>query len=123
MKKHDHSSREILFTALAHNAFPVINKTLLEKISLMDIIVLSNLIDKYHYFTQRNMDEDGWFYLTEKQQIEQIGVSIFTLQKTIKNLENKKLIKKIRKGIPARIFYQLNIPNILNLLTTSNQGD
>ncbi len=71
--------------------------------------MLLNLVDKYNYFSNRGMANDGWFFLTEEQQEYQIGMSTYIIRKHRKNMEALGLIQIKRKGIPPKLYYKINL--------------
>lgn len=96
--------------AFSSDSYLVINKRLLKRFGAETAIFLSNLIDKFKYFSSRNMiQEDGSFFLTHEDQEEQTGMTPHKLRKCCKELETLKIVKKIRKGLPAKLHYFLDI--------------
>jgi len=115
-------SKELFFQLFSHNSFLKINKKILMIFGPEFSVVLLNLIDKFEYFDQRNMTEDGWFFLTEQEQMENTGMSLERLQKTKKNINEVGFIEIKRKGIPAKLFYKINYQKIMGFLEINKEN-
>ncbi len=96
-----------------------VNKTLVEKLGLIDANILSNYIEKSKYWQKRNKDFDGWFFLTYKQQQEQLNTSGYALRQARKRFLNLGLLKIQRRGIPSKDYYKLNL-NVISELSRKN---
>ena len=105
-----------LFNQLTQDSFLMVNKKLTQIYGIQFAGILNNLIDKYKYFHNRGMDEEGWFFVTDKQQMQQMGISIHTLKKTRESIKTFKFIQIKRKGIPAKLFYKVNTNKLLDFL-------
>lgn len=106
--------------AFSSDGFLVINKKLLKVFGLQEAVFLSNLIDKLKYFAKVNkLQKDGGFFLTFKQQENQIGLSEHQLRKCKKSLIDKKIIKTYKKGIPSKEFYILDIQQLIDIIEES----
>jgi len=105
-----------LFNQLTQDSFLMVNKKLTQIYGIQFAGILNNLIDKYKYFHNRGMDEEGWFFVTDKQQMQQMGISIHTLKKTRESIKAFKFIQIKRKGIPAKLFYKVNTNKLLDFL-------
>jgi DNA-binding transcriptional regulator GbsR (MarR family) len=72
------------------------------------------------YWHKKGHDKD-WVYKTIKEMEEETALSRAEQDSAIKICKNLGLIKTIRKGIPARRHFWVNIPGIINLLELSLQ--
>jgi hypothetical protein len=106
---------EELYSSKAHFN---INKSLLKRFGPEVAIYLTNLIDKLSYFAKRKMlKEDGSFFLTHKQQMEQTGIQSEHLLRKAKNVLKEEGILTTRMiGIPSKEFYNLNLLAFTNSL-------
>lgn len=68
------------------------------------------------YWTERT--EDGWFYKTESQWLEEIGLSAKEVRSARKALKDISLLEEVRKGVPAKMHYRVNV----NLLFSYMDG-
>ena len=99
------------------DAYFTINKNLLRYYGPDVAIFLSNLIDKYKYFLNKDLlIEDKWFFLTNEHQIEQTGLTIIKLQNCKNILRKDNIIKTTRKGLPAKEYYAINFNNLLETI-------
>ena len=101
--------------AFKSSGFLIVNKTLIKQFGLITAVVLSNYIDKHVYFRKEFSDNDGWFYLTHKQQMEQLGIKENSLRKCKKELVEADLLEIKRKGIPSREWYKINFIKLANV--------
>lgn len=79
-------------------------------------IYISNLVDRFQYFTERKMlTEDGGFFLTYEVQQEQTGMSAHRLRKCKNKLKEMGILTTEIRGIPPKEFYFLNIDKIIDI--------
>ena len=83
---------------LASSSFLTINKHIVELFGLESAIVLADLISKEEYFKNRNDLEDGYFFNTNKDINKSTSLSYYQIQKGVKILQAKKLLKCKLKG-------------------------
>lgn len=103
---------------LRTGSFLIINKTLLKTLGPIQTIFLENLIDKYKYWADRDqLQEDGSFFLTAEQQCEQTGLSKHQVRESKKGLIDAGILKTELRGIPAKEYYLLDFPRLLEFLT------
>jgi hypothetical protein len=78
-------------------------------------IFLSNLIDKYKYFKDKDLlEEEDWFFITHERQIEQIGLSVTKLRACKSTLKDANILETKLKGAPPKEWYKLNLNILLN---------
>ena len=109
-----------LFRAAIHEAFKtkgylVLNKTLIEKIGLLEAVVLSSYIDKDNYHATKE-DYDGEFYLTHEKLAKELNVKPYTIKIIKQNLLNLGMIACKRKGLPAKEYISLNYETIFEYI-------
>ena len=102
------------------DAFLTINKQLLKHYGPEVSIFLSNLVDKYKYYKDRDHLKDGdWFYITHENQIEQTGLTLTKLRACKTILKNDNILEVRLKGIPAKEWYKLNFKELLDIIPIS----
>lgn len=115
--------KAIIKNVLIQGAFYTINKSLLTKLGLQNTMILTELIDKYYYFEGRNeltiINGEEYFFETADNIKKNTTLSYSQQKKCLEFLENKKLIKIIKKGLPAKLYFSLNVNNIFNILKTT----
>jgi hypothetical protein len=115
--------QKIALELFSSEAFLVVNKRLLKKVGPLRAIFICNLIDKYKYFLERNMlQEDGSFFLTYEDQMEQTGMSEYQLRSFKNYFIDKEILKTIKKGIPAKEFYFLDLNRLLQFFLQGEEG-
>lgn len=95
---------------LAQDNYIIVNKTLIKEIGLENAIVLGALCGYQRYY---GINE---FYKEQEKMIEDTGLSEYSIRKAIKELKSMEYIKVNKRGMPAKIFYKINLQkfNILN---------
>ena len=94
---------------LSHGNYISINRTLISKLGLVSACMLSELMDEYEYYFDRNMlIDDGWFFSTRENIEKKIGLSRKQQDSAIKKLIDLGLIEKKRKGVPPKKHFKLN---------------
>ena len=117
-------NNQAVFNRLSQDAFLIVNKNIMQIFGADMALVLGNLIDKYKYFYTRKMDESGWFFLTEEEQSLQIGITPHRLRIAKNYWKTLGILQMKKKGLPARIWYKLDMDNIIDLLNKlDNKAD
>ena len=105
--------------AFKSSGFLIVNKTLIQQLGLLPAILLSNYIDKHTYFRKHQPDNDGWFYLTHEQQMEQIGIGEYSVIKYKNLLKEKGILQTERRGIPAKEWFKIDFQKLMECLQNS----
>ena len=103
---------------LGAQAYWTINKELASQIGLDATVLLQHFIDLQHSFF-----EDGGFYQQQARLEKDLPLSIFQIQKVTKLLIKKELISVVKKGLPSKNHYTINVVNVKSLInsTTSDR--
>ena len=102
------------------NSFLTLNKKLLEMFGPNLAVFTCNLVDKYKYFSSRNMiQDDGSFFLTFENQAKDTGMSRCELRSCKKRLIKMRVLKTIMK---RNILYLLISQSHLNWLKKCLKG-
>ena len=108
----------------AGEAFLMVNKDLLKKAGAQEAIYLSNLVDKMLYFIRREMDDDGWFYYTHEQQMQDVCIKSERTLRRVKNIwKNRGVVETKMQGCPAREYYRLDLKNLEDFLYSEDPDD
>lgn len=100
-------SKTLISTLLESDNYFSINKSLAKSLGFLNAAVLQELISKYFYYYKKDeLTEFGFFYL-ESKIADDFGISESTAGRIIDQLVKLELITKSRKGVPARIYYNL----------------
>lgn len=67
------------------------------------------------YWTERT--SDGWFYKTESEWEEEIGLSSKEVRTARKSLSALKLLEEVRKGVPAKMHFRVDTDLLLEFLS------
>jgi hypothetical protein len=102
--------------AFKSSGFLVVNKTLIRNLGLIPAILLSNYIDKYTYFKEKTPENDGWFYLTHEQQMDQLGIGEFLIRRYKNVLKEKGILITKTKGIPSKEWMRIDFTALITCL-------
>lgn len=110
----------ILKQTLTQGAFWQINKMLLRKLGINPALLLTDLIDKYYYFKDRNqLNKEGFFYCTAKDLEESTTLTYHLQKKAIDYLIESGLIETQLKGVPAKVHFKIIEKSVFDLLNRS----
>ena len=92
---------------------PIAYHPILAKVfgSINAALYLSQLL----YWTPR-ADKEGWFFKTEADFTEETGLSRSEQETARKKLLADGVLEAVRKGLPARLFYRVNVENLTTRL-------
>lgn len=86
-----------------------INRPLAKALGIEPAYFFSYLADKYEYFTeQKQLDADGFFYLTEPQVEEDLGLKRRAQDGAIRVLRDAGLVYKEMRGMPAKRHFKFH---------------
>tara|TARA_R110002012_G_scaffold267771_1_gene451706 strand:+ start:134 stop:937 length:804 start_codon:yes stop_codon:yes gene_type:complete len=106
---------------LASTPFLILNKSLLVAFGIDANVVLSHLYQQQNYFKEQNQLLDGMFFCTT----ENIGcvttLSYYQIKQAINTLTKWGIIKVKRKGVPAKLYFQIDESQILKNLNSCIQ--
>ena len=113
----DNDMIKIALEIFRTDAFLAINKKLIRVLGLEKALFISNLIDKYKYFYDREMlTEDGGFYNTHEDQIYETGLTEYQIRKCKKELIEMGILKTEKRGVPAKEFYFINFQLLITMV-------
>ncbi len=108
---------------IGQNAYWQVNKELAQKIGIEPALLLSEIIDCYDYFKERNelVKYDGvlYYFQTSEKIEEKTSLSYRKQKSCIKVLLDNGFIKTTVKGIPAKLHFHACEDNILNFFGLS----
>jgi len=117
-------NENLIYDVLAQDAFIMVNKKLLKHIGDLNAsVLLSDLISKAKYFSNRGQLTNGWFFNTQSNVQEDTGLSDYQWRKALLLLESLELVKTKNKGVPMTKHYQLNYDLIASILASSGTAD
>ncbi|QDP49413.1 MAG: hypothetical protein Tp164SUR323001_35 [Prokaryotic dsDNA virus sp.] len=106
---------------LASTPFLILNKSLLVNYGIEANVVLSHLYQQQKYFKENNKLISGMFFCTTKNISCSTTLSYHQISKAIATLTNGGIIKVVRKGVPAKLHFQIDESQILKILKSSNE--
>ena len=102
---------------LSTDSYLVLNKELIKKLGLIPASLLCELCSEYNYYEKVNKLEYGiYFYSTQKNITENIGISRHQQDSAIEILEKLNLLQEKRMGMPSKRYFKLNFDKIEEFL-------
>lgn len=80
----------------------------------------SQFLSQAVYWTERTAD--GWFYKTESEWLEEVGLAAEEVRDARRNLKAIGILDEQRKGIPAKMFYRVNTSVLFEALDGNIQA-
>lgn len=106
---------DLILDAFKSSGYLILNKTLINKLGLINASVLSNYLDKYNYFSKRdNFDE--WFYLRHKDIMNQLQIGESSIRKSKKRLIKLGILKVKRSGVPAKEWFKFDFERLYQFI-------
>ncbi|MGP0842574.1 MULTISPECIES: replication protein [Serratia] len=75
-------------------------------------LLLSQLV----YWANRTNDEDGWVYKTQEDWESETGLTRYEQEGARKKLRSLGLLIELKRGLPAQLFYKVNVDKLNQLL-------
>jgi hypothetical protein len=106
---------------LASTPFLILNKSLLVAFGIDANVVLSHLYQQQNYFKETNQLINGMFFCTTENISCVTTLSYYQIKQAINTLTKWGIIKVKRKGVPAKLYFQIDESQILKNLNSSIQ--
>ena len=106
---------------LASTPFLILNKSLLVAFGIDANVVLSHLYQQQNYFKEQGQLKDGMFFCTTENISCVTTLSYYQIKQAIATLVKWGIIKVERKGVPAKLYFQIDESQILKNLNSSIQ--
>ena len=104
---------------LASTPFLILNKSLLVAFGIEANVVLSHLYQQQNYFKETNQLINGMFFCTTENISCVTTLSYYQIKQAITTLTKWGIIKVKRKGVPAKLHFQIDESQILKNLNSS----
>lgn len=83
-------------------------------------ITVALMLSQAIYWSNRTDDKDGWFYKTMEEWEADTGMTRSEQQSARKKLVKVGALQEMKKGVPCRLFYRVNIDAIRTNLSAEN---
>lgn len=110
----------ILINLLADNGYIVVNKEIIKKLGLHEAILLGELCSEYTYWEKNNKLDNGYFYSTRKNILENTTLTPYQQRQILEKFEKNGIISVISKGMPLQNWYSINQSKLSEFLRNSN---
>ncbi len=68
------------------------------------------------FWSPRTKNVDGWFYKTQAEWFEETGLTRRHQETARKKLVSLGILEEVRRGLPAQLFFRLNLPRLAQLI-------
>lgn len=101
------------FELLKPNGYVVVNKKLMRILGIDGALLFGELLSEYDYYSDRHQLTDDDYFFSKAENIENnISMSAYRQREALKVLKKFGLVEVDLRGVPAKNYYRLNIPNI-----------
>jgi hypothetical protein len=108
---------------LTHTRYSLLNWDLMQHIGTSPYLVLLHLLERYEYLSTVRGQKVDWFYCLSKDIEERTLLSPPRQQRAIETLQEFKYIETKRRGMPAKLYFKVNLDEIQNFFTQKEQVD
>ena len=108
-------------STLASTPFLILNKSLLVAFGIDANVVLSHLYQQQNYFKEQDKLKDGMFFCTTENISCVTTLSYYQIKQAIATLTKWGILKVVRKGVPAKLYFKIDESQILKNLNSSIQ--
>ena len=104
---------------LASTPFLILNKSLLVAFGIDANVVLSHLYQQQNYFKEQGLLKDGMFFCTTENISCVTTLSYYQIKQSLNILTKWGILRVVRKGVPAKLYFQIDESQILKNLNSS----
>ena len=115
------NSKTYVRALMAQKSYLIVYRPLMERIGLINAVLLSLLIDRSDVLCKDDENNDGWFYLYADYIQQSLCIGRRPIDTSVKELEDMDFIETKRCGLPPKKYYKVNWDNIAELLDTLNE--
>lgn len=103
---------------LSNEGYIMYNKKLAGLLGVHEAILIGELCAKYQYWLDKGalIETDGWFYITRDEIEKDTGLTAKQQRSALQHLKGEQLIDCCRMGVPAKMYYYLNVENLHDLM-------
>lgn len=80
------------------------------------------LLSQLFYWSDKGSGGDGWIYKTQNDIEEETGMSRWEQESARKLLREKGLVEETKRGLPAKLFYRVNISALMEAIQKIAEG-
>lgn len=108
---------------LASDGYFNVNKKIMREVGTLPAVLFGELLNKYKYYSDNGMLEDGLFYLTRDKIQEETGMSKDVQRTATNKLIQQGFISVIRKGVPSQNYYKINIDAVIKFFDDKKNAE
>lgn len=77
-------------------------------------------LSQLFYWCDKGEDPDGWIYKTQAQWTEETCLTRSEQERARQALRDHGLLEEVKRGIPARLFYRLDVEGLARMLNAAS---
>ena len=102
---------------LGNQSYLAVYKKLIKSMGLIDAIILSFLYNyAIFFYSKESLDNNGYFYKSMGSMEIELNISSHIIRTSLKKLKALGLINYVRKDIPPKLYFYVNVLKIRDLL-------
>ena len=100
---------------LANDNYLIVNRDLVKLLGLRQAVMFGELCSEQNYWNKMAGEDGQWFYSTQENIEDKIGLSPYEQREALKVLEEKGLIERQKKGIPCKTYYRVCLEQVVKI--------
>ena len=100
---------------LANDNYLIVNRDLVKLLGLRQAVMFGELCSEQNYWNKTAGEDGQWFYSTQENIEEKIGLSPYEQREALKVLEEKGLVERQKKGIPCKTYYRVCLEQVVKI--------
>lgn len=100
---------------LANDNYLIVNRDLVKMLGLRQAVMFGELCSEQNYWNKQAGEEGQWFYSTQENIEDKIGLSPYEQREALKVLEEKGLIERQKKGTPCKTYYRVCLEQVVKI--------
>jgi DNA-binding Lrp family transcriptional regulator len=100
---------------LANDNYLIVNRDMVKLLGLRQAVMFGELCSEQNYWNKQAGEDGQWFYSTQENIEDKIGLSPYEQREALKVLEEKGLIERQKKGIPCKTYYRVCLEQVVKI--------
>ena len=100
---------------LANDNYLIVNRDMVKLLGLRQAVMFGELCSEQNYWNKQAGEDGQWFYSTQENIEDKIGLSPYEQREALKVLEEKGLIERQKKGIPCKTYYRVCLEQVIKI--------
>jgi hypothetical protein len=89
-------------------------------VTITGSVTAALMLSQLWYWKDKGRNPDGWIYKTQKEWLEELGLSRSEQETARRILREKRFIEEKKMGVPCKLHYRVNVTAILDAIVAAN---